>query len=62
MHKHFEKKQRIINVLPAILTFDVPKEEVSKKNNEGKDENAGYHHFFLFPQCFLLYHRESLLF
>ena len=23
------------------------------ENNEGKEENAGYQHFHLFPQCFV---------
>ena len=28
----------------------------------GKGENAGDQHFLLFPQCFLLYQRQKLLF
>ena len=27
----------------------------AKENTMGKGENAGNHHFLLFPQCFLLY-------
>ena len=32
------------------------------KNIEGKEENAGYKHFLLFPQCFLLCHGQILPF
>ena len=31
-------------------------------NNVGKEENAGKQHFLLFPQCFLLYQKESFSF
>ena len=37
-----------INVTQMIISvFD------RVKNIEGKGENAGYHHFLLFPQCFV---------
>ena len=29
------------------------------ENTLGKGENAGNNHFLLFPQCFLLYHKEK---
>ena len=32
------------------------------ENTVGKGENAGYHHFLLFPQCFLCYLRQQLSF
>jgi hypothetical protein len=32
------------------------------ENIVGKEENAGKQHFFLFPQCFLLYKRKKTLF
>ena len=32
------------------------------ENSVEKGENAGNQHFLLFPQCFLLYQRQSLPF
>ena len=36
--------------------------EESFKNIVGNGENAGYQHFFLFPQYFLPYQRQKSLF
>ena len=38
-----------------------PKKEAFE-NIMGKGENAGNQHFLLFPQCFLSYQRQKLLF
>ena len=43
----------------TVRTFNISKEEGFGKHCVGKGENAGYQHFLLFPQCFLLYHREK---
>ena len=32
------------------------------ENNVGKEENAGNQHFLLFPECFLPFPRQSLIF
>ena len=39
----------------AISSFLSPLEEKAFENIVGKGENAGYKHFLLFPQCFLLF-------
>ena len=36
--------------------------KVTFENIVGKEENAGYQHFLLFPQCFLSYQRRIALF
>ena len=30
-------------------------------NTAGKEENAGYHHFLLFPQCFPAPHSHQII-
>ena len=37
-------------------------EKKALENTVGKKENASNQHIFLFPQCFLLYHKEKLSF
>ena len=41
--------------------FEVSGKE-ALENIVGKGENAGNQHFLLFPQCFLLYKRQTLSF
>ena len=38
-------------------SFDALEEEPFE-NIVGKEENAGYQHFLLFPQCFLAYETQ----
>ena len=41
-----------------MMTFDALEEKAFWKNIVGKEENAGYQHFLLFPQCFLSYETQ----
>ena len=34
----------------------------ASENTVEKEENAGNQHFLLFPQCFLVYHKEKMSF
>ena len=45
----------------TMTLFDASGKEAFSKHC-GKGENAGNQHFLLFPQCFLLYHRQKLSF
>ena len=40
-----------------MITFDAL-EEKAFENIVGKEENAGYQHFLLFPQCLISYERQ----
>ena len=50
---NFDQFKKLLNLYHIIPTFNNPKEKAL--------ENAGNQHFLLFPQCFLLYHREKFL-
>ena len=56
-HKHSLLKMHL-SLYYTIQTFSDPVDEAFGKILE-KGENAGKQHFLLFPQCFLLYHREK---
>ena len=43
----------IVKPLPHNTDFLMTLRNKTFKNIAGKGENAGYHHFLLFPQCFL---------
>ena len=51
-HNGFTTQSRLLTTL----------KKKALENTMGKGENAGNQHFLLFPQCFLLYLREKLLF
>ena len=48
----FTKQSRLLTTL----------NKTALENTVGKGENAGYQHFLLYLQCFLLYHIEKLSF
>ena len=62
-----EFKRRTVKTLTAfwlftlyytMSTFDALEEKKPFENIVEKEENAGYQHFLLFPQCFLSWERQ----
>ena len=51
-----------ITIHHTILTFDRLEKEAFLKTLCEKGENAGNQHFLLFPQCFLPFLKQTLIF
>ena len=65
---HFElkiipsKTVEIIMKMTTELRLLMTLRKKASENFVGNGENAGNHHFLLFPPCFLPYHRQQSLF
>ena len=59
-----KNQDRVVKSYPITTQWHLlPRlEKKSFQNIAGKGENTGNQHFLLFPQCFLLYHRQKLSF
>ena len=56
-----ERNSGLLTLYHAILTLNDPGKDAFE-NIVGKGENAGNQHFLLFPQCFLPFLKQNLIF
>ena len=60
--EYFLHIKRLVSLFTAQSQLLTPLEKKAFENIVGKGENAGNKHFLLFPQCFLLFPKQTPIF